>query len=208
MQKKIFIRRFCVILLPIAGLIASFFYYSTYLNKGGVDAAMKNYYADVKKYANEYNLPTSYLMALIMLESSGKKHIKPRFEPSVFDKLKKLRAGKITKFEDLRPEDLKGLSNMQLRSLSRSYGPFQIMGYKAIKMGIKVSDFEGDDAIKYGIIWINKEYGNVLREGRFMDAFHQHNTGHRYPRSGKPETHNPDYVQNGLAFMRYFSNIQ
>ena len=37
MQKKIFIRRFCAILLPIAGLIASFFYYSTYLNKGGVE---------------------------------------------------------------------------------------------------------------------------------------------------------------------------
>ncbi len=207
MQKKIIRRRIIVLLLPITALAFAFFYYSAYLNRGGVDAAMTNYYPDVKKYADEYNLPTSYLMALIMLESSGKNHIKPRFEPNVYDKLKKLRDGKIKRFEDLTQKDVAGLSNMQLRALSKSYGPFQIMGYKSIRLGVDVSDLDGNDAIKYGVMWINKEYGDVLRNGRFMDAFHKHNTGHDYPQSGKPETHNPDYVKNGMDYMRYFSKL-
>jgi len=45
-----------------------------------------------------------------------------------------------------------------------------------------------------------------LREDRYKDAFHMHNTGHLYPKSGKPRTHDPYYVAKGLAHIEYFEN--
>lgn len=174
---------------------------------GGKQYTIINYKKDVDFYAKKYNLPASYLLALITLESSGKKKIKPRFEKHVYTQLKALRDGKIKRFEDLTAKDLKGLSNKDLKKLAKSYGPFQIMGYKTIKMNIKVEDLEGDSAIKYGVEWINKEYGDILRAGNFKDAFHMHNTGHAFPADGKSKTHNPRYVEQGLEYMRYFSQL-
>lgn len=173
----------------------------------GTEAAINNYKSDVDKYAEEYKLPASYLMSLIMLECSGAKIIKPRFEQHVYLKLKKFRDGKIDKFEDLSPSDLKGMSDSDLKKLAKSYGPFQIMGYKTIKLGCTIDDLSGKDAIKYGVKWINKEYGDVVREGRFLDAFHLHNTGKVFPQSGKSETYDPEYVEKGIYYIRYFSSL-
>ncbi len=176
-------------------------------NIGGTQSAIKNYESEVSKYAKKYNLPKSYLMAVIMLECSGRKYIKPRFEHHIFAKLKKLRDGKISKFEDLTSDDLKNYTDKELKKLSKSYGPFQIMGYKSIKMGIDVDKLDGKSGIKYGIIWINNEYGDKLRHGRFQDAFHLHNTGKLYPKSGKSQTYDPKYVENGMYYLRFFSNL-
>lgn len=174
-------------------------------NVGGTQAAIDNYQSEVKKYADYYKLPSSYLMALIMLECSGKKHIKPRFEKHVYIKLKKFRDGEIDKFEDLTQSELKEKSDGELKELAKSYGPFQIMGYKSIKLGCTIKDLYGRNAIEYGIKWIDNEYGNALREGRFLDAFHLHNTGRVFPQSGKSETYDPEYVNNGMYYIRYFS---
>lgn len=176
-------------------------------SNGGKEYVINNYKKEVDIYAKKYNLPSSYFLALIMLESSGRKVIKPRYEYHVYKSLKALRDGRIEKFEDLTFDDVKYFSNRDLKRLSKSYGPFQIMGYKAIKMGIDLDDFQGDSAIKYGIEWIEKEYGNVLRKGNYMDAFHIHNTGRAFPKDGKSLTYDPDYVKNGIKFMHYFSKL-
>ncbi len=174
---------------------------------GGTENAIENYKSDVDKYAKKYNLPPSYLMALIMLECSGRKNVKPRFEKHVYIKLQKLRNGEIKKFEDLVQTDVKNLSNSALKELSKSYGPFQIMGYKSIKMGIDVTDLKGRKSVAYGAKWINDEYGNYLRKKRYKDAFHLHNTGQTYPKNGKPRTHDPKYVENGLYYLKYFDDL-
>lgn len=178
-----------------------------FFSKGGKKYVIKNYKNQVDIYAKKYNLPSSYFLALIMLESSGKKVIKPRYEHNVYKSLKALRDGKIKKFEDLTIDDVKSYSNYELKQLAKSYGPFQIMGYKAIKMKINLNDFQGDSAIKYGIEWINREYGDVLRNGNYMDAFHMHNTGHPYPKNKKPSTYDPNYVKKGIEYMHYFSKL-
>lgn len=175
--------------------------------KGGTDVAIANYKSEVDKYAKKYELPSSYLMALIMLESSGKKEIIPRYEHHVYTKLQKFRDGKIDRFENLTHEEVKKLSDKELRELAKSYGPFQIMGYKSIKLGIDVKELYGKNAIAIGVKWINDEYGELLREGRFKDSFHIHNTGKSFPQSGKSETYDPKYVDNGLYYIRYFSKI-
>ncbi|MBN2893752.1 MAG: hypothetical protein JXL97_17920 [Bacteroidales bacterium] len=176
-------------------------------SQSGTEVAIVNYKAEVEKYASNYDLPSSYLMALIMLECSGKKNIKPRYEHHIFLKLQKFRDGKIDKFEDLTVDDVKDLSDKDLKEMAKSYGPFQIMGYKSIKLGVKVEDLQDKNAIAIGVKWINNEYGNLLREGRFKDAFHMHNTGKKFPQSGKSETYDPKYVDNGLYYIRYFSNL-
>ncbi len=175
--------------------------------QGGTDMVIINYKKDIDKFSKKYDIPALYLMSLIMLECSGRKHIKPRYEHNVYIRLKKFKSGKINKFENLTIEDVKNLSNKELKKLSKSYGPFQIMGYKSIKLGVKVKDLYGDDAIAVGVKWINNEYGDILRDGKFKDAFHIHNTGRAFPKSGKSETYDPKYVDNGIRYMRYFSNL-
>ncbi len=195
-------------IISLSLIISLFFLFSNksqITNPAGIEYAKKNYEKDVQKYAKKYKISSAYLMALIMLESSGRKNIKPRFEKHVYYRLLKLRDGRIKHFENLTPADLKGFSNKRIREYAKSYGPFQIMGYKTIKMRISLNDLKGRNAIKYGVYWINKDYGYLLRQGKFMDAFHMHNTGRVYPQSGKPQTHNPKYVQYGMQYLRYFS---
>lgn len=169
--------------------------------------AIDNYANEVKIFAKKYDIPASYLMALIMLESSGRKPAPIRFEKGVFEQLSNLQKMNISNFEDLKPLDLKNYSKHQIKELSKSYGPFQIMGYKTIKLGIDIDDLHNKNAIKYGVYWINKDYGFLIKQGRFSDAFHFHNTGKIIPDDGKHLTHDPNYVRRGLEYMKYFSKI-
>lgn len=158
-----------------------------------------NYGKQIDKIAPEFDLRPEYLKALIILECSGKQKIKPRFEKHVFKKLKLLRSGKLKIYEDLKQKDIKNASDMALKNLASSWGPFQLMGYKCIKLGINVKDVRGENALYWGAKWIDKEYGKYLRQGKFEEAFRIHNTG-------KPngKTHDPNYVKNGLNYVEIF----
>lgn len=158
----------------------------------------KNYGSEVEKYALQYQLPAPYLKALIVLESSGKKEIKPRFEKNVYKDLKEVQSGKKS-LEKIRANELKGCSDEALRNLASSWGPFQLMGYKCLQLGIQVQDLRGEDAVKWAIHWINLTYGDYLRQGNFEAAFRIHNTG-----SPTGRTHDTNYVKNGMKHMKMF----
>ncbi len=176
-------------------------------SESGIQAAIHFYGKDVEKLSQKYNLPYSYLMALIMLESSGRRNPHARFERNVYLKLKAVRDGRLSHYENITRKDLQGMSDHQLRDLAKSWGPFQIMGYKSLKMGITVQDLHNYKALENGIKWINQEYGDLLRQGRYKDAFHYHNTGHIIPPSGKNYTTDPYYVEKGIQYMKIFEQL-
>lgn len=158
----------------------------------------KNYGSEVEKYASQYQLPAPYLKALIVLESSGKKEIKPRFEKKVYHDLKAAQRGNRS-LEKITANDLTGCSDEALRNLASSWGPFQLMGYKCLQLGIHVQDLRGEDAVKWAIHWINLTYGDYLRQGNFEAAFRIHNTG-----SPTGRTYDEHYVNKGLSHMKSF----
>ena len=166
--------------------------------------AHKNYAAEVEPIAAELDLPYAYFMALTVLECSGEKPCGTRFENHVFEKLQRLRAGNRERYGRVRASHIQDAGDPALRNLATSWGPFQLMGYKCIDMSVHVADIRGDEAVQHGMQWIAEEYGDVLREGRFKDAFHIHNAGRPYPQKGPPRTHDPRYVDRGLRYMDYF----
>ncbi len=177
--------------------------------KSGVKAAMRYYGKEVKYYSQKYGLPSEYFMALIMLESSGVRDPQPRFERHVYRSLKAVKEGRRHDFEGITQKELRWLSDAQLKKLATSYGPFQIMGYKIYHIGIADwNDLNNRNAIKYGIQWVNKDYGWLLRQHRYKDAFHYHNTGKLYPKDGKPLTTSPNYVDRGLKYMQIFKSLE
>ena len=163
-----------------------------------------NYGAEVKEFSDEMSLPYEYFMALIVLECSGNKPSGSRFEPHVFSSLKDVRDGNREKYENIRPEIIVNASDDALRNLATSWGPLQLMGYKCIGMKVNVEDIRGDNAVYHAISWVNDEYGDLLRKGKYKDAFHMHNTGRKYPLVGMPKTHDPFYVQKGLQYIAYY----
>ncbi len=169
----------------------------------------QNYQTEVVRVAEGYDLPPSYLLALIILECGGHDPCGSRFEPKRFRQLKNLRDGKRRKFESLRRTDLEGKTDDQIRQLATSWGTFQIMGYHTLTLStemdpIDVDDLTGARAIEIGVHWIDVNYGSLLRDERYKDAFHMHNTGRLYPKIGGPKTYDPQYIPNGLAHMSYF----
>ena len=62
---------------------------------------------------------------------------------------------------------IKNINEAGLKNLSTSWGPFQLMGYKCIILGIYVKDIRGDNSVYWGVKWINKTYGKYLKKGRF-----------------------------------------
>jgi hypothetical protein len=173
--------------------------------------AEMNYGKEVKLLATQYELPYEYLMALIVLECGGEKPAGNRYESHIFKKLAKLKDQRIKKLEDLRPHHVQNCDDDALRNLATSWGPFQLMGYKVIGMGLNVSDIRHETtAAETGVRWIKKEYHHFLKKKKYRDAFHYHNTGQRFPVSGKSKTHDPYYVSNGLKYMEWFKkrNVQ
>lgn len=161
----------------------------------------KNYGREIDALAKKFDLPAEYLKALIILESSGEKNIKPRFEAHVYRSLIKVREGKRMRYENITRSDLKNASNEAIRNLARSWGPFQIMGYKCIKLKINVNDLRSQEALYWGMVWIKHNYGDYLRKKKFKEAFRIHNTG-----SPTGRTFHSNYVKNGLKHIEYFQN--
>ncbi len=163
-----------------------------------------NYGTEIDKYAEYFGLPASYFKALAVMECSGQKPAGSRYEPHVYENLKDLRDGKISEYNGITTEDIADAADESLKSLATSWGPFQLMGYQCIKINIPLRDIRGEHAVFWGMTWINQVYGDYLKEERFIDAFHIHNTGREFPEDGSPATTNPNYSQNGVALMEYF----
>jgi len=168
-------------------------------NKSAYVNAKENYGEEINRLAIEFDLPYEYLMALVVLESSGANPIEPRFEKHVYKKLKLFRDGDLNRFENLNKESLKDASDEALENLAKSWGPFQLMGYKCLKLGVKINDIRGDNSLYWGVYWINKEYGDYLRRNKLEQAFRIHNTG-----SPSGATYNSRYVRDGLKHIKYF----
>ena len=174
------------------------------LAKGGSEALEKNWGRDIEKAAEQYRIPAAFLKALCMLESSGRKPVPARFEEHVYTRLKLVKAGLRGSYEHVTRQSLSNASDEAIQNLASSWGPFQLMGYKCLLLGIEVKDIRGDDAIEHGVRWIDMTYGKYLRQGRFEDAFHMHNTGRPIPASGRHLTHDPKYVANGMRWIQRF----
>ena len=174
-------------------------------DRAGQEAAESFYGRDVQRAAERYDLDYGYLMALLMLECSGKKPAGARFEPHIFKQLQRVRDGKRENYENVTAAHLTDASDDALRNLATSWGPFQLMGYKCILLDVNIRDIRGPNGIEHGANWINQTYGQVMRQGRFRDCFHMHNTGQPYPRTGLPRTHDPQYVPRGLSMMKQFA---
>ncbi len=172
--------------------------------KEAVENLLKNYGKRVKVLSKKFDVPASYLLALIMLESSGRKKVPARYEKNVYKKLLRVKQGKLKSFENITTKDLKKTSRRTLKKLSCSYGPFQIMGYKSFFLKIPLKKLTGKYNMYYAVKWIKLTYGKSLKEKNYKDAFHIHNTGKKYPKIGRPTTHNPRYVQEGLRYERIF----
>lgn len=175
------------------------------LGKGGPEALEKNWGRDIEKAAEKHRIPAAFLKALCMLESSGRKPVPARFEEHVYTRLKLVKAGLRGSYEHVTRENLRNASDEAIQNLASSWGPFQLMGYKCLLLGIEVKDIRGDDAIEHGVRWIDMTYGKYLRQGRYEDAFHIHNAGRPVPSSGRHLTHDPKYVANGMRWMRHFN---
>jgi hypothetical protein len=165
---------------------------------------LKNYGPEALAEAEAEGLPYAYLMALITLECSGQRPCPSRKEPGRFGDLRDVRDGLSTRLENIRARDVHDASDEALWNLATSWGPFQVMGYKCIGLGVQVADIRGERSLHHGTRWIAQDYGHLLRAERYKDAFHWHNAGSTYPKTGGPRTYDPAYVDNGLDHMAWF----
>jgi hypothetical protein len=179
---------------------------NSFMNPGGLDKVILHYGDSIEMAATLFNLPAEYLKALCMLECSGRRIIKPRYEKHIYERLKKVQSRKIGQYEHVTPEMIVDATDEALKNLASSWGPFQLLGFKCLLLDIRIADIRGERSVYWGAKWINETYGNVLRSGQYKDAFHIHNTGRRFPRNGVSKTYDPNYVENGLKYMDFFSS--
>lgn len=166
----------------------------------------KNYGKEVDSIASLMEVSPHYLKALIALECSGRKNFNPRFEKHVFRHLKNVRDGKEKRYGSIKRKRIKKLSDAALKNLASSWGPFQLMGYQCFKLKLHIYEIRGKNSVYWGTVWIKKSYGKYLKEKKYKDAFHIHNTGRPYPVFGKSKTYDPDYVERGLNYINFFKN--
>jgi hypothetical protein len=119
-----------------------------------------------------------------------------------------VKSGKLDRFENIKPPDLRDATDDALRNMAHSWGPFQIMGYKCIWLDIQLQDLRGDQGLYWAVKWIDMTYGDYIRKGKYKDAFHIHNTGRPYPETGPPKTYDSKYVPNGLMYMKHFAELR
>jgi hypothetical protein len=184
-------------------VVLVYFFFVKDWTMSAMDRVENNFGSSIEKAAQQYGINEAYLKALCVLESGGKKNSK-RFEPKIYAKLKQVQQGKMNQLEGITKNDLKDTDDAGLRNLATSWGPFQLMGYKCFLLGIKVKDIRGEDAVDWGVRWVNLTYGDYVKSGKYEDAFHIHNTGSPLPKNGKPRTYHADYIPNGMKHMRMF----
>ena len=168
-----------------------------------VSRVEKNYTQSFQNYADWFALPVYYLQALAAVEVSGRKEIPQRFEPHVYEKLLRVKKGQSDRFENILPDDLKEVPDSSLQAMAKSWGPFQLMGYKCFFLHITVEELIDSSAF-YGAQWIDLSYGDLLRQGDFVDAFHIHNTGKHLPEDSIPLTHDSLYIEKGMKYLQLF----
>lgn len=172
--------------------------------KSGLEMVSKNYGTAIDSCAVIFDISPQYLKALCMLECGGRKVFDQRLEPHVYDKLKKVKFGTLENYEHVTKEMLEDANDDALKNLASSWGPFQLMGYKCLLLGIKVKDIRGENSVYFGTKWIELTYGNYLKKKKFKDGFHIHNTGSPHPAIGLPRTYDKDYCLRGLKYISYF----
>jgi hypothetical protein len=172
--------------------------------KAGLEMVTKNYGSKIDSCATLFNISPEFLKALCMLECGGRKVFDARFEPHVYEKLKKVKFGTLENYEHVTQAMLADANDDALKNLASSWGPFQLMGYKCLLLDIKVKDIRGDEAVYFGTKWIEMTYGKYLEKEKYKDAFHIHNTGMPHPAIGRPRTYDADYCARGLKYMQYF----
>ena len=170
----------------------------------GPEAVIDNYGSDLQRYGKQFQVPPEYLAALCMLECSGRKPAGSRFEKHVYSKLKMVKMGMRKDYEHVQQDNLKDAGDEALQNLARSWGPFQLMGYKCLLYDINISDIRGSQGTYWGVKWIAGAYGKYIQKKDFKSAFHIHNAGIPYPKAGQPKTYDPEYVNKGLKWMDYF----
>jgi len=201
--------KWVLLLFILSSIYVIFFYTNDYIinrSKYALENTEQNYGREVDSLCEKMNLPKAYIKALIMLETGGKVPVTTRFEEHVYNKLKQVKTGKKKQYESITTAMLRHTSDESLRNMATSWGPFQIMGYKCVQLRIKLHNLRGNDAVYWGMKWISDDYGELLREGRFKDAFHLHNTGKLYPLTGESLTYDPSYVSHGLKYMTFFKS--
>lgn len=172
--------------------------------ESGPQAVLDNYGSDIIKYSKDLGIEPEFAMALCMLESGGRKPVPSRYEKHIYMRLKYVKLHLRDNYEHVTASDLDDAGDEALQNLASSWGPFQLMGYKCLLFDIKVKDLRGDSGVFWGIKWMTKAYGVYLKKKDYKSAFHIHNAGTPYPKSGRVRTYDPDYVQNGLNWMKYF----
>ena len=176
--------------------------------KTSAERAMANYGEDLMSLSKKYKVPWKYLMALTVLECSGDKPCPSRLERHVFEQLQQLRDGKKKRYGAVQQSDIDDAGDEALKNLASSWGPFQVMGYHCIQSEVTVAQLRSDEGLDHAVRWINANYGDRLRKQEWQDAFHIHNTGKPFPKSGSPTTHDPQYVFRGIALMEEFENMR
>lgn len=201
---------FLILALAVATIVYIIPYFQNKKNiniedrKSGLEMVSKNYGNAIDSCAALFNLSPQYLKALCMLECGGRKVFDHRFEPHVYEKLKKVKNGQLENYEHVTQAMLIEANDDALKNLASSWGPFQLMGYKCLLLDIKVKDIRGENAVYFGTKWIDMTYGDYLKNKKYRDAFHIHNSGIPYPAIGKPRTYDADYCPRGLKYMEYF----
>jgi hypothetical protein len=194
------------IVVLLLSLIGSYFIYQSFRKIGlsNYQSVAVNYGIEIDLAAERHDVSPAFLKSLCALESSGKSRPGSRFEPHVYAKLKKLKRGEISKYDGLNQADLANSSDNALRNLATSWGPFQLMGYKCLELGISVNDLRGKKSVEHSVSWISKSYGHLIRAKKYEDAFHFHNTGRLVPSFGRYLTHDKSYIPRGIKYMKYF----
>lgn len=159
----------------------------------------QNYNEQIEFATKGTEIPPEYLGALISLESHPPGNWNSiRFEPKIYEKLLRLKNNN-EPFANIPRHKVLSLNDEELKALSTSYGPTQIMGYHCLDLGCSIEDLKGPDHLLWSIAFIRKHYLRCIVQQNWEACFRIHNTG-------KPDgiTHNKSYAEKGIKRMQYY----
>lgn len=173
---------------------------SVSVSQDAIKRVNQNYSTEVEEICKEMKMPAPYFKALIILECSAKKNPPSRYEHHVFEKLRAVRNGSLNSYSGIRKVDLENYSDQTIKQLATSWGALQLMGYNCIRLNIGIDELRGKNSLRHSIAWCKDNYGNYLENKDFRNAFHIHNTGKPHPTFWFSQTHDPAYVNRGIAY--------